>query len=87
MQDLFTKLLWESEEISQAVACLCETIPGYQSSKKECAKIISQVQSITGYELCNQLLEQLTECGKYEEYAHYAVGLGLRETLIRELNM
>lgn len=87
MQELFTQLFWENEEISHAVACLCEDIPGYQSAKQECGKIVAQVQEIIGYELCNQLLERLAEQSRYDEYAYYAVGLGLREATFRELCM
>lgn len=85
MQELFAKLFWENEEVSHAVACLCEDIPGYQSAKKEYDKIVSQVQEIIGPELCIQLQDRLTEYNRYEEYAYYATGLGLRETIFREL--
>lgn len=85
MQELFTKLFWENEEVSHAVACLCKDIPGYQSVQTEYEQLLSQVQEIIGYELCNQFLEQLTELDRYEEYAYYAIGLGLRETVFREL--
>lgn len=85
MQELFAELFWENEEVSHTVACLCKNIPGYQSAKTEYDRVLSQVQDIIGYELCNQLLEQLTECSRYEEYAYYAVGLGLREATFREL--
>lgn len=85
MQELFAELFWTNEEISHTVTCFCEGIPGYESAKEKCDKLVSQVQEIIGFELCNQLLERMTECGKYEEYAYYAVGLGLRETTFREL--
>ena len=85
MQELFAELFWENEEISHAVACLCDKIPGYHSAQAEYDKLVSQVREIVGFELCNQLLEQLTEYSLYEEYAYYAVGLGLRETTFREL--
>ena len=60
MQELFAKLFWKNEEISHAVACLCEDIPGYQTAKAEYEQVLSQVQEIIGFELCNQLLERLT---------------------------
>lgn len=85
MQDLFAQLFWENEEVSHAVACLCEDIPGCQSAKAEYNRVLSQVQSIIGYELCNQLLERLAEYSQYEEYAYYAVGLGLRKTIFQDL--
>lgn len=85
MQELFAKLFWPNGEISRAVACLCEDIPGYQSAREECNKIVSQVQEIIGFELCSQLLERLTELDGYEEYAYYAVGLGLREAVFKSL--
>ena len=87
MQELFTELLWKNEEISHAVACLCEDVPGYQAAQRECDEIVSQVQEIIGFELCDQLLTRLGECSRYEEYAYYAVGLGLRETIARALNL
>ena len=85
MKKLFAQLFWESEEISHAVACLCQEIPGCQSAKAEYERVLSQIQDVIGYELCNQLLERLAEYRRYEEYAYYAVGLGLRETTFREL--
>ena len=85
MQELFAELFWKNEEISHAVACLCKDIPGYQSAQRECNQILSQVQELIGFELCDQLLDRLTECSRYEEYAYYAIGLGLRETIFREL--
>lgn len=85
MQELFAELFWPNEEISHTVACFCEGIPGCQAARQEYNKIVSQVQEIIGFELCNQLLDRLTEYSKYEEYAYYAVGLGLRETVFRAL--
>lgn len=85
MQELFAELFWRSEEVSHAVACLCKDLPGYHSAKEECNKIESQVRELIGYELYNQLLDRLTEYNRYEEYAYYAVGLGLRETIFRAL--
>ena len=85
MQKLFAELFWENEEVSHTIACLCETIPGYRSAQTEYDNILSQVQEIIGFQLCNQLLERMTEFHRYEEYAYYAVGLGLRETVFREL--
>ncbi|WP_251316173.1 hypothetical protein [Flintibacter muris] len=85
MQALFAELFWPNEEISQAVACLCEDIPGYQSAREEYNKIVSQLQEIIGFELCSQLSERLTELDGYEEYACYAVGLRLREAVFKSL--
>ena len=62
-----------------------KTFPAISPQKKEYDKIVSQVQALIGFELCNQLLEQLAEYSRYEEYAYYAVDLGLRETIFREL--
>lgn len=87
MQELFAELFWENEEISHAVACLCEKVPGYRSAQAEYDRLVSQVREIVGFELCNQLLERLTEYSRYEEYAYYAVGLGLREQVVRSLGL
>lgn len=87
MQELFAHLFWENEEVSHAVACLCEDIPGYRSARTEYERVLSQIQEIAGFELCDRFLDRLTELDRYEEYAYYAVGLGLRETLFRELCM
>lgn len=85
MQELFAKLFWENEEVSHAVACLCEDIPGYQAAKAEYEQVLSQVREVIGFELCDQLLERLTELDRYEEYAYYAVGLGLRKAVFQKL--
>ena len=85
MQELFAKLFWANEEVSHEVACLCEDLPGYRSAGEAYDEVVSQVREIIGFELCNQLLERQTEYSRYEEYAYYAVGLGLRETVFREL--
>ena len=85
MQELFTELFWENEEVSHAVACLCETIPGYRSAQQEYNKILTQVEEVIGFDLCDRLLCRLAECSRYEEYAYYAVGLGLLEKVFRSL--
>lgn len=85
MQELFTELFWANEEVSHAAACLCEALPGYRSAGEAYNKIVSQVRELVGFELCNQLLERMTEYHCYEEYAYYAVGLGLREAVFRAL--
>lgn len=87
MQELFAALFWDNEEISHAAACLCEKIPGCRSAQAEYDKLVAQVQEIVGFELCNQLLEQLTEYSRYKEYAYYAVGLGLREQAVQWLEL
>ena len=66
MQELIAELLWKNEEISHVVACLCNDNPGYQSARREYDKIVSQVQDLIGYDLCNQLLERLAEYDRYE---------------------
>lgn len=85
MQELFAELFWENEEVSHAVACLCDDLPGCKAAQAEYDKVVSQVREIIGFELCNRLLERLAEYSRYEEYAYYAVGLGLRKTVFRVL--
>lgn len=85
MQELFAQLFWGNEDVSHAVVCLCEDIPGYHSAKTAYEQVLSQVREQIGFELCDQLLSRLTECSSYEAYAYYAVGLGLRDTIFRAL--
>ena len=53
MQELFAQLFWGNEDVSHAVVCLCEDIPGYHSAKTAYEQVLSQVRddpSLNGLE-------------------------------------
>ena len=51
MQELFAQLFWGNEDVSHAVVCLCEDIPGYHSAKTAYEQVLSQVREQIGFEL------------------------------------
>lgn len=85
MQELLAQMLWNSEDVHTAAAQLCENLPGFQEAQRQYDETAGQVQALIGYELFDQLCEQLSRCSSYEVRAYYSLGLGLREALAREL--
>lgn len=85
MQALLTQMLWNSEEVHNAAARLCNTLPGYVDARRQYDEAAGQVQALIGYELFDRLCERLACCTAYETRAYYALGLGLRGELARGL--
>ena len=87
MQELLSEMLWGCGEIHTAAARLCQTMPGYPEAYRRSEAASQQIQDLLGYELSNQLLEQLNLSVSYELRAYYCLGLGLREELAQALNL
>lgn len=80
MQDLLLHLLRENDEVSHRVYELARTAPGYRE-----AALARRIREILGYELYDAYLCALTPLFRYESRASYAVGLGLRTELTKQL--
>jgi len=87
MQDLLAKLLWDNEELHAAAAQLCEGQPGYLEAQQQYDKTAEKVQTLIGFELFDQFCSQLTCCNSYEVRAYYSLGLGLRKSVARALEL
>lgn len=85
MQDLLAHLLWANEEIPEAADRLCRTLPGFQAAWREYQRTAQQIENLVGFSLFDRLQQQFIRCTDYEVRAYYALGLGLREALLREL--
>lgn len=85
MQELFTKMFWENFEIPENAARLCASLPGFEAARREYDETAAKAQVILGYQLFDQLQQQFLQYTSYEVRAYYALGLGLRETVFREL--
>lgn len=87
MQDMLTEMLWTNTEIPDQAARLCETLPGFGAAQQEYDEALQKIQDLVGYQLCDQFCQRLFRYTSYEVRAYYALGLGLREALLRELGM
>ena len=87
MQDLLAELLWRSDEITASADRLCKTLPGFQEAEQSYDALAGQICSIVGLDLYDQYFAQLMRFTDYERQAYYALGLGLREELMRTLGM
>lgn len=87
MQNLLAELFWKPEEITRGADQLCQTIPGYFEAKQEYDDMAEKIQSIVGYDLYDQFLTRLMRYTNYEVCAYYAFGLGLREDVVRALEL
>ena len=85
MQELFAELFWENIEIPEKAARLCESLPGFEAARREYDETAAKAQAILGYQLFDQLEQQLRRYTGYEVRAYYALGLGLRETVLQAL--
>ena len=87
MQDLLAELFWDHEEISERADQLCRTIPGYFEAKQRYEDMAEKIQAIVGYDLYDEFFTQLMRYTNYEVCAYYAFGLGLREDVVRALDL
>lgn len=85
MQDLLLHLLQENDEISHKVHELVHEAPGYQKTLQEYNAVARQVRAVLGYDLFDAYETALHCCSCYENTAYYALGLGLREELVKQL--
>ena len=87
MQELFSKLLWDNPDLCQKAERLRETLPGFQEAQREYNALAEQVQAAAGYDLYDRYFTQLMRYSDFEVRAYYALGLGLRGALARELGL
>lgn len=85
MQDLLLHLLQENDAISGKVHELVHNSPSYRKALQEYNAVARQVQAVLGYDLFDAYETALHCCSCYENTAYYAVGLGLREELVKQL--
>lgn len=85
MQDLLLHLLRENDEVSHRVYELARTTPGYREAALAHEALARRIREILGYELYDAYLCALTPLFRYESRASYAVGLGLRTELTKQL--
>lgn len=83
MQDMILESLWHSAELSHKVSELSRAMPGYQEAAQAYEAIAKQVEDILGFELYDQYLSVQMRFSNYEVYAWYALGLKLREELVK----
>lgn len=83
MQDILLKSLWYNSELSHKVCELSRAMPGYQEAAQAHEALAKQVKDILGFELYDQYTSALMRFSNYETYAWYALGLGLREELVK----
>lgn len=87
MQELFAELFWENTEITEKAARLCESLPGFDAAQQEYEETAAKVRELVGYQLFDRLQQQSLRCTGYEVRAYYALGLGLREQVVRWLEL
>lgn len=87
MQELFTELFWESEEIPEKAARLCGALPGFDAAQRDYVEITKRIQSLVGYPLYDQFEQRFLRYTGYEVRAYYALGLGLREQVVQSLGL
>lgn len=87
MQDMLTEILWTNDAIPEKAARLCEMLPGFAAAQQEYDDTARQIQDLVGLQLFDRFQQQILRYTDYEVRAYYALGLGLRESLVRELEM
>ncbi len=87
MQDLLIRLLCNDEEISGKIHELCQAMPGFQEQIQAVNAVENEARAILGAPLYDRLYGALALLFNYENRAYYALGLGLREELIRSLDL
>ncbi len=87
MQDLLIRLLCDESEISGKVNELSRAMPGYQEAVQAVEAVEKEAVAILGLAFYDRLYSALGLLFSYESRAYYALGLGLREELIRSLTL
>ena len=86
MQDILSNL-WCSDNIHQAAYQLREALPGFAEAQRDYDALAEQIQAAAGYDLYDRYFTQLMRYSDFEVRAYYALGLGLRGALARELGL
>lgn len=87
MQDLFSELLWDNDQLPEAAARLCESLPGFEQVQRDYEEAARQIQELVGFHRFDQFQQLILRYTGYEVRAYYALGLGLRESLVRALEL
>ncbi len=87
MQDLLIRILYDSPEISGKVCELGRAMPGYEEAAQAVEAVEKEAVAILGLAFYDRLYSALGTLFNYESRAYFAVGLGLREELIRSLEL
>ena len=87
MQDLLAQLLWHNVEIDEAANRLCQTLPGFSEAKQAYDNLSEQIRAAVGCDLYDHYFAQLIRYTNYEMQAYYSLGLGLREDMVRSLEI
>lgn len=87
MQDLLAELLWRNTEIDEAADRLRQTLPGFSDAKQAYDHLSEQVRELAGYDLFDQYFSQLIRYTGYEVQSYYSLGLGLREEIVKALEV
>lgn len=87
MQDLLAQLLWRNTEIDEAAARLCQNLPGFQEAEQTYEALSDQLRTAADRDLYDRYFTQLIRYTNYEVQAYYSLGLGLREDMVRALEI
>ena len=87
MQELLAELLWRNFEVDKAADRLRKTLPGFPEAQQDYEDLTEQIRSIAGPDLYDQFYNCFMCYTGYEVQAYYALGLGLRGALARELGL
>ena len=87
MQDLLAELLWKNTEIDEAADRIRQTLPGFFEAQRDYDILSGQLLEAAGPDLYNRYFTQLMRYTGYEVQAYYSLGLGLREDIIKALEV
>lgn len=85
MQDLLLELLDNSSVLSQRIYQLTRTMPGHQEAAQAADALEDKVRGHLGFELYDQYVSAFLRVLSYDVRAAYALGLGLRQELVKAL--
>ncbi len=87
MQNLLIRLLCNDEEISGKVCELSRAMPGYREMLETFRSAEAEVRAVLSAELYERYSSAVSLLNSYENWGYYTLGLGLREELIRSLDL
>lgn len=85
MQDLLLDLLDNSSVLSPKIYQLSLSMPGYQEAVQAADALEGKVRRRLGFTLYDQYVSAFLRVLSYDVRAAYALGLGLREELVKAL--
>lgn len=85
MQDLIVQLLWGNTEISRRAHTLAQEAPGYKEAFQAYQAASDKLEAIIGFDALDDYNAIVFRLQDYESDAYYALGLGLREELVKLL--